>query len=304
MPVPSAPSPPINSPALTLATNMTSRGREWQGVVVDWHDWKSGGYASSPALDHDVVALRISGPVRLMQTRDGKTHTSIAMPGNVTLDPRGMESKWSWDKPGAVAIARIPPTLLVDAAESALKSAPAAIELRNCFGRKDVFVERIITLFLDELRAPPHPAQTYITQALSSALACHMVCRFNTQGSPVQPAPVDMHTRAVQRVKDYIQENLDQHITLDTLASLANVSRFHFARVFRRSAGVSAMTFLERVRMERAKALIQAGGMPLSQVAMLVGYADQSYFTRRFRSHIGVTPTAYAREFGDRRHRP
>ncbi|NML62643.1 helix-turn-helix transcriptional regulator [Massilia sp. RP-1-19] len=271
---------------------------------MDWHDWKSDGYASSPALDHDVVALRISGTVRLMQARDGKTHPSIAMPGNVTLDPRGMESKWSWDKPGAVAIVRIPPTLLLDAAESALKAPPAAIELPNCFGRKDVFVERIITLFLDELRAPPHPAQTYITQALSSALACHIVCRFNSQGLPVQPVPVDMHTRAVQRVKDYIQENLEQHITLDTLASLANVSRFHFARMFRQSAGVSAMTFLERARMARAQALIRVGGIPLAQVAMLVGYADQSYFTRRFRLHVGVTPAAYAREFGGRRRRP
>lgn len=301
MPELNASSPSLISPALTLATTVTSRGRDWQGVVVDRHDWKSGGYASSPALDHDVIAMRISGTVRLMQARDGKTHTAIAMPGNVTLDPRGMESKWSWDQPGAVAIVRIPPTLLVDAAESTLKAPPAAIELPNCFGRKDVFVERIIALFLDELQAPPHPAQTYITQALSSALACHMVSRFNSQGLPVHAAPVKMHARTVQRVQDYIQENLDQDITLDTLASLANVSRFHFARMFRRSTGVSAMAFLEQARMARAQELIRTGGIPLAQVAMLVGYEDQSYFTRRFRLHVGVTPGAYARELGGRR---
>ena len=56
--------------------------------------------------------------------------------------------------------------------------------------------------------------------------------------------------------------------------------------------------------MARAQALIRAGGIPLAQVALLVGYADQSYFTRRFRLHIGMTPAAYAREFRGRRNRP
>jgi len=79
------------------------------------------------------------------------------------------------------------------------------------------------------------------------------------------------------------------------LASVANVSRFHFARLFRRSTGSSAIAYLEQVRMRRAQELIRHGRLPLAQVAALVGYADQSYFTRRFRLAVGVTPARYAR---------
>ena len=298
MPEQNVQSPTLISPALARATNASSQGRYWQGVEVDWHDWKSGGRASAPALDHDVIAMRTSGMVRLTQVRDGKTHTAIALPGNVTLHPRGMESNWSWDRPGAIAIVRIPPALLANAAESTLKSPPLTMELQNCFGRTDPFIERIIALFLDELHAPPHPAQAYTTEALSVALACHMACRFNTQGQAADAPPQNLHARAVQRVKDYIRENLQHPITLDALATLANVSRFHFARMFRQSTGLSAMAYLERARMARAQELIRAGGLPMSLVAIAVGYEDQSYFTRRFRLHVGITPAAYARESG------
>lgn len=295
-------SPRIVTSELTHAPTATTRGRDWQGVVVDWHDWQSGGRASSPALDHDVIAMRTSGTVCLTQVRDGKSHTATVMSGNVTLHPRGMESSWSWDRPGAIAIVRIPSPLLVQAAESTLQAPPTRTELQNCFGRKDQFVERIIALFLDEMQAPPHPAQTYITQALSTALACHMLRRFNTQEVRPDKVPAGMHARALQRVKDYINENLHEHISLDTLASLANVSRFHFARMFRESAGISAMAYLEQARMARAQELIRAGSIPLAQVALLVGYVDQSYFTRRFRLSVGMTPAAYARELGVRGH--
>lgn len=297
MPGPHASTDSIVSEALACATTATSKGRDWQGVEVDWHDWKSGGYASATAHEYDTIVMRTSGTVRLTQTRDGKTHSATALPGNVTLHPRGMESKWAWDKPGAIAVVRLPVSLLTSAAMATLKAPPASVELQNCFGRKDVFVERIIALFIDELRGPPHPAQAYVTQALSSALACHMVVRFNGRGLPAHPLPSEMHARAIQRVKDYIRENLHEHISLDMLASVANVSRFHFARMFRAGAGVSPMHYLERARMDRAQDLLRKGGLPLAHVVLLVGYDDQSYFTRRFRLHAGMTPTAFARQF-------
>jgi AraC family transcriptional regulator len=268
----------------------------WGGVVINWHDWQSGGRVDSPELDHDVIAMRTSGIVRLSQTRDGKTHTATVTSGNVTLHPRGMESSWSWDKPGAILITRIPPRLLVEAAEATVNSPPARPELMNCFGGREPFIERIGLLLLDELRTPSHPAQEYITQALSHALASHLVLRFNAEQRKPQRLPAGLHPAALQHVRDYIDSHLHERIDLETLAKIANVSRFHFARMFRVSAGMTAMAYLEQARMQRAQDLIRRGTWPLSRVAALVGYDDQSYFTRRFRLFSGLTPLAFARE--------
>lgn len=293
------PSSPASLDAvLTPAPTVTSFGRPWEGAVVNWHDWTSGGHVTSPELDHDVIAMRTSGTVRLTQVRDGQTHTETIGFGNVTIHPKGMESNWTWDKPGAIMIMRMPPALLQQAAEAMIRGPLPSTELQNCFGRRDPFVERIVMQFLDELRAPVHPAQAYISQALSHALAAHLVYRFNAHGATPNKLPSRLSPRVLQRVTDYIEAHLHESIDLQTLATLANVSRFHFARMFKQSAGVSAMAWLERARMRRACELIRTGGLPLAHIASLVGYEDQSYFTRRFRLAIGLTPAAYARETG------
>ena len=285
---------------LTPAPTITSAGRGWGGAMINLHDWTSGGNVSSPALDHDVIAMRVSGTVRLTQIRDGKTHTARVGTGNVTLHPRGMESRWNWDRPGGILLMRMPPELLQHAAEEITRSPRVNTELLNCFGRQDRFVEQIARQFQAELHVPAHPAQAYISQALSHALAAHMVCRFNAYGVRQKRQPQGLHPRVMQRIHDYIQANLHDPIDLKTLAGIAHVSRFHFARMFKESAGVSAMAYLETQRMQRAVELMQRGDLPLGQIAVLTGYTDQSYFTKRFRLHRGLTPTAYLQQLRSR----
>lgn len=280
---------------LLAAPAATTDDRPWSGVSISRYEWSGPGHVASSVLDQDVIGMRLSGVVRLTQVRDGKTHTATIGPGNVGIHPRGMPSEWAWDGPGAIMLMRVPPLLLQWAADSTLRGALPSTELANCFGTRDPFVERIVALFLAELDRPPHPAQAYVSQALSSALALHLVHRFNGQRAALAPAPRGLNPRSLQRVQDFIDAHLGEPIDLQMLANVANVSRFHFARLFRRSTGSSAIAYLERARMRRAQELIRHGRLPLAQVAALVGYADQSYFTRRFGMAFGITPARYAR---------
>lgn len=279
---------------LTPPPDASSRGRDWDGVVVDLHKWKGAGRVSSPASDHDIIAMRVSGVTPLKQRRDGKTHRSVATRGNVTVHPRGMDSRWAWERPGAIVVIRLPQQLLIDAAESGPN--PSQTEIPNCFGGRDPFVEYIGLALAHEVEQPSHPAQLIISQSLSRALAHHMVHRFGRTRFPSPQRPSGLARSALGLVLSYIEENLGEPITLDMLAGLANVSRFHFARQFRRSTGLSPMAYVERSRLERARALIRAGTLSLTEIAALLGFADQSHFTRRFRRHFGCTPSAFARE--------
>ena len=62
--------------------------------------------------------------------------------------------------------------------------------------------------------------------------------------------------------------------------------------------GLPPTRYLERLRVERAKEMIHSSDLPLVQIALAVGFADQSHFTRRFRRWVGCTPARYAREYG------
>lgn len=97
---------------------------------------------------------------------------------------------------------------------------------------------------------------------------------------------------AFARVRGYIEENVGERISLDDLARVAGMSRFHFARQFRIRTGESPMGFRLRLRIERSKAMLDAARV--SDVAAALGFADQSHFTRTFRRLVGVPPSRFA----------
>lgn len=100
----------------------------------------------------------------------------------------------------------------------------------------------------------------------------------------------------MRRVAQYLDEHIGDDVCLDDLANLASVSRFHFARCFRGSTGEAPMAFLRRRRIERAKDLLERGDRLISDIAVEVGFYDQSHFTRHFARMVGTTPGRFARQ--------
>ena len=99
--------------------------------------------------------------------------------------------------------------------------------------------------------------------------------------------------RVVRRIREYIDDNIDQRISGELLAGLANLSVCYFVRAFKQSMGVTPHDYLVRQRVERTKQLLAGSDMPLSEIALVAGFADQSHFARRFRQHVGMSPRDY-----------
>jgi AraC-like DNA-binding protein len=100
---------------------------------------------------------------------------------------------------------------------------------------------------------------------------------------------------AIKRARDILHARFDEQISLRELAEASGLSQFHFLRVFSRSLGLPPHQYQTHVRLARARALLRRGE-PASQVAVAVGFADQSHFVRAFRRSHGLTPgTFFAR---------
>ena len=99
--------------------------------------------------------------------------------------------------------------------------------------------------------------------------------------------------RALRKVREFIEANIDQKIGIDALARAVGLSMFHFARAFKQSEGVTPHGYLVRRRVSRAKELLAGTDLPLSEIAVAVGFSDQSHCARRFREHVGVCPRDY-----------
>ena len=98
---------------------------------------------------------------------------------------------------------------------------------------------------------------------------------------------------ALRRARDVADRDFARRITLDEMARAANLSKFHFARAFAAAYSETPRTYLSRRRIERAKDLLRAANLTVTEVCMLVGYESLGSFSSRFRELVGCTPTEY-----------
>jgi AraC-like DNA-binding protein len=119
-----------------------------------------------------------------------------------------------------------------------------------------------------------------------------------THGSAIMPDEAGPGTLApwqATRVRQFIEQNLELQIRVSDLSGLARLSTSHFSRAFRRSFAMAPHQYVLNRRIERAKRLMAEEGMPMSQVALVCGFADQSHLCRRFAKAHGTSPVAWLR---------
>ena len=97
----------------------------------------------------------------------------------------------------------------------------------------------------------------------------------------------------LRRVIRYIHDNPDGDLSLDALADVAALSRFHWHRIFHAMTGETCAEAVKRVRAHRASYWLAGGDLPIESVAARAGYGNVQSFTRAFRDVFGVTPAAF-----------
>lgn len=102
-----------------------------------------------------------------------------------------------------------------------------------------------------------------------------------------------MNVRLINKACAYITENFHKSISLDEVAQTVHLSPYYFSRIFKAEQGCNFVEFLTKVRIDKAKLMLQKPEMTVVRVAAEAGYQDASYFCRVFRQEVGVTPNQY-----------
>jgi len=113
----------------------------------------------------------------------------------------------------------------------------------------------------------------------------HCVTKKNLPIAGKEPIPM-------KRAFEFLSQQLDKKISLEDVASAVGISRYHFLRVFKKNTGVTPHSFRTQKRIEKSKTMILSG-FPLSEVALTLGFTDQSHLTNTFRNYTGATPGQY-----------
>lgn len=97
----------------------------------------------------------------------------------------------------------------------------------------------------------------------------------------------------LNKVIEYIHNNLDTNISVKILAEISNFSPFHFHRITKALLGEPIGAYISRTRIETAAKMIRYSNLDIEQIAYSVGFETPSSLSKKFKSHFGVTPTAY-----------
>ncbi len=109
----------------------------------------------------------------------------------------------------------------------------------------------------------------------------------------MKPITRNAYIQSVNKASQYIAGHLGETIDVKTLASVANLSSFHFCRIFKAIKGEPPITFITRLRVETAAQLLRNSQLTVEEIAYNIGYETPASLSKAFRNQYGITPTQY-----------
>ncbi|MDE5696886.1 MAG: AraC family transcriptional regulator [Lachnospiraceae bacterium] len=160
------------------------------------------------------------------------------------------------------------------------------------YNTQNSYVYAYLNIMLEEITKKEENYEAVCQNLLEVILLCMLR---NNNLSIVQSSNVLLNRECAQ-IKNYLDANYAENITLDTLASFSHMNKYYMAHAFTRYMGVSPITYLLQKRIEEGKSLLSSTSHSISQISTILGFSSQSYFSQAFKKATGRTPVQYRAE--------
>ena len=97
----------------------------------------------------------------------------------------------------------------------------------------------------------------------------------------------------IKKSINYIQTHINEHLTIEALASYAGLSKDYFSHSFKNTIGITPINYINQLRCDNAKKLLKQKKYSIHEIAVQCGFENDSYFSRTFKRYIGVLPSTY-----------
>ncbi len=199
------------------------------------------------------------------------------------------------DKPFHSLFFYLPRSALDDVARQAGAPLIGELAYRPGVGHDDTIVRHIGSSLGEALRRPDEANQLFVDHAML-AVTAHVAQTYGGLRRSAELCRGGLAPWQVKRACEKLESDLGGKISLDRIAAEFDLSVSHFSRAFRVSTGLPPHRWLLRQRVNTAKQLMGVRDLPLSEIAISAGFANQSHFTRVFSQTVGVSPAAWRRE--------
>ena len=236
------------------------------------------------------LIINLGSDVRFGWRSSGRTHEAILPHGGFCLQSDGETNAPFWQDELTVAAIALTPDFITTILEDLTPPAIDTFAERRCI--HDELAYNYARALSNELASPGEPLYA---ETLSIAFALHLLGNHSHKAKKPLSPKGKLSSIQLKEVIEYTKMQLGEELSLSQLACVAQVSEFYFSRLFKNTTGMAPHHFVLNLRLQRAKKLILTGSMPLSAVAVLCGFFDQSHFSNVFKRAYGMTPRAFAK---------
>jgi len=283
-----------NSAIADTPVLMTMRASaRWNGIGLD-HWWAAPGEMPEQTYADHEINIPLAGTfTTIKQTAVGKSDRRDRGAPLICIVPSGQPIEAQWRNQVECVTLSLKPSWL--ARVSGKADLPERVELVEVLETEDHLIRQIGLALLAEAVAPAPQGRLY-AESLANALAMHLIRRYSVRPQTLPSFRGGLSGHKLHRVKEFIEEHLGAELTLAHVATSAGLSQFHFARAFKRTTGLTPQQYVTERRVDLSKRLLEAGELPLVDVAARAGFKNQSHFTTVFRRVTGMTPKTWRDE--------
>jgi len=192
------------------------------------------------------------------------------------------------------------PSLILDSAvRTRLIGAGANVTFAVKVVESNQRLARLARDLADELTAA-EAGQEIVVAALVEQIVVQLLRHHaNMRRSPeLELSRVGLVDRRIRRAVELMHAHLAEDLPLEEIAAAANLSPFHFARLFKLLTGATPHAYLATLRTARAQALLAETDLSITEISTRIGYNSSSHFAKAFRQTTGLTPRAFRAAIG------
>ena len=243
-------------------------------------------------LTYHLITVYMGAPSRQQALLAGRNYNVLQTAGNVAVISAATALRSWYDEAEQDDIyLHLEPDFIKQTAAGADLN-PDKIEITTTLDSRSPVIESMARMAFDELQRNDAMASNLYADSVANILAVQLLREYSSEKMPPEKRYVNgLTNRKLALVLELIESDLSADLPLKVLANTADLSEYHFLRMFKQSTGYTPHQYVLNQRIERAKMLLKKTDMTVTEIAYLLGFSTPAHFTHYFRRKTGLTPT-------------